>query len=142
MTLQEEINNLTWQNAINKLKSILKKLLPQEAKYKVYSALFTQAGTDAPTATILENTLGNIVWTRSEQGVYLGTLSGVFAEDKIFSPQEATTNYTDESGFSYILFIRRISDDIISVSARENTELIIPIDDALSQKPIEIRVYN
>lgn len=47
---------------------------------KVYRALLTQSGTDAPTATVLENTLGGtLVWTRDGAGTYLGTLAGAFA---------------------------------------------------------------
>ncbi len=35
------------------------------ASYDVYTALLTQTGTDAPVATVLENTLGavTVVWT-------------------------------------------------------------------------------
>jgi hypothetical protein len=32
--------------------------------YKVYTALLTQTGTDAPVATVLENTLGNLTFSR------------------------------------------------------------------------------
>lgn len=39
--------------------------------YKVYSALITQTGTNAPVATILENTLGFVPsWTRTAAGTY------------------------------------------------------------------------
>src|SRR3990167_5465013 len=51
----------------------------QTAGKKVYKALLTQAGTDAPTAIILENTIGNIVWSRNGVGDYLGTLTGAFS---------------------------------------------------------------
>ena len=50
--------------------------------YKVYTALLTQTGEDAPTATVLENTLGDIVWTRIDEGIYIGTLSNSFIENK------------------------------------------------------------
>ncbi len=50
--------------------------------YKVYSALLTQSGTDAPVATVLENTLGDIVWTRINAGQYECTLTDAFIEDK------------------------------------------------------------
>ena len=53
------------------------------ASYKVYTALLTQTGTDAPVATVLENTLGGtVVWTRDDAGSYLGTLSGAFTANK------------------------------------------------------------
>ena len=45
---------------------------------KRYVANFTQTGTSAPTVDILENTIGNIVWTRFVAGNYKGTLTGAF----------------------------------------------------------------
>jgi len=50
--------------------------------YKVYSGLFTQAGTDAPVVTVLENTIGDIVWSRDTLGNYRGTLIGAFTAGK------------------------------------------------------------
>ena len=51
--------------------------------YKVYTALISQSGTSAPTATVLENTLGGtVVWTRTGSGSYVGTLAGVFTTNK------------------------------------------------------------
>jgi hypothetical protein len=51
-----------------------------------YRALLTQAGTAAPTAIVLQNTLsGDIVWTRLGVGEYKGTLTGAFTDiDKLF----------------------------------------------------------
>lgn len=51
-----------------------------DAVPKVYRALLTQSSTDAPTATVLENTLGGtVVWTRIDAGQYVGTLAGAFS---------------------------------------------------------------
>lgn len=53
--------------------------------YKVYTALLTQSGTDAPVATVLENTLGGtVVWTRQSAGIYNATLVGAFTENKTY----------------------------------------------------------
>lgn len=50
---------------------------------KVYVALLTQSGTDAPVATVLENTLGGtIVWSYTDVGVYTGTLASAFTANK------------------------------------------------------------
>jgi hypothetical protein len=47
--------------------------------YRVYSASVTQVGTNAPTASILQNTLNcNITWTYISSGVYKGTSTGAF----------------------------------------------------------------
>jgi hypothetical protein len=45
---------------------------------KVYKAAITQSGTANPTANILDNSIGDVVWTRVETGNYIGTLSGAF----------------------------------------------------------------
>ncbi len=55
--------------------------------YKIYRALLNQTGTSAPVATVLENTLGNIVWTRANVGIYEGTLANAFTANKTISPQ-------------------------------------------------------
>ena len=52
--------------------------------YKIYTALLSQSGTAAPVAIILENTIGDIVWTRTGVGQYKGTLSGAFTLNKTF----------------------------------------------------------
>jgi len=52
---------------------------------KVYRALLSQTGTAAPSATVLENSLGGtVVWTRTSFGAYLGTLSTAFPAGKTF----------------------------------------------------------
>jgi len=38
-----------------------------------YIALLSQAGTDAPTAIVLSDTIGGVTWTRIAQGEYIGT---------------------------------------------------------------------
>lgn len=55
--------------------------------YKIYVALLVQAGTSAPSATILSNTLsGAIAWTRATNGDYVGTLAAAFPANKVWSP--------------------------------------------------------
>ncbi len=50
---------------------------------KVYVALLTQTGTDAPVATIIKNTLGGeIFWEYAGVGSYSGTLEGAFTLNK------------------------------------------------------------
>ncbi|CAB4153779.1 Baseplate structural protein Gp9/Gp10 [uncultured Caudovirales phage] len=46
--------------------------------YLKYVCNLNQTGTGAPTVQVLENTLGNIVWTRTAVGQYSGTLNGAF----------------------------------------------------------------
>ena len=74
------------------------------APYKVYTALLTQTGTNAPVATVLENTLGGtIVWTYNTTGQYVGTLSNAFPVNKTFAVIQNNANqsggYTNEFSF-------------------------------------------
>ena len=53
------------------------------APYLVYTALLTQSGTDAPVATVLENTLGGTpVWSRQASGTFRATLTNLFTSNK------------------------------------------------------------
>lgn len=53
------------------------------AGVKRYVAIMTQASTNAPTATVLENSLGGtVVWTYGGAGTYIATLAGAFTENK------------------------------------------------------------
>ena len=55
--------------------------------YKSYMAVLSQTTTGAPTAVVVENTLGAaVVWTRSSIGAYVGTLAGAFGAGKVFIP--------------------------------------------------------
>ncbi len=61
-------------------------------KYKVYTALLSQSGTSAPTAIVLENTLGATpTFSYNAQGNYTVTCTGCFTEDKTV----VSTGYTD-----------------------------------------------
>jgi hypothetical protein len=61
--------------------------ITQPAGVKRYKALLTQTSTNAPVATVIENTLGGtLVWGRTSAGLYTATLSGVFTENKTIFP--------------------------------------------------------
>ena len=64
--------------------------------YKVYTAELSSLGlgTGAPVATIMQNTIGNIVWTRTAEGSYVGTLSGAFTSNKTFLVGQTTIAQT------------------------------------------------
>lgn len=64
--------------------------------YKVYTALLTQSGTDAPVATVLQNTIGDtIIWSRSDVGFYTGVSAlNVFTSKTIAIPFGDSNNNT------------------------------------------------
>ena len=98
--------------------------------YKVYTALLTQTGTSAPTAIVLENTLGfEVTWARESEGEYTLTLpSG-----------------TDISKFFIILGINVKNISYVSILDKDGIQLIVistnGSDDSLENSGIEIRMY-
>lgn len=133
--------------------------------YKVYTALLTQSGTDAPVATVLENTLGgDVVWTRDGTGQYRGTLNGAFTFNKVvmtpFIPgYEGDADHgvflplgQGNSGigpeFYYTMFIGGIGnqgEDYIKLDIYDNLiDNTVEFDQVfgIGSLPIEIRVYN
>ena len=101
--------------------------------YKVYTALLSQTGTDAPTATVLENTLGGtIVWSRTSVGRYTGTLNNAFTLNKtiVFLNLGGANSPTAYSTHAY-------SNSISTVLLQPNPAS----DNLLGPAAIEIRVY-
>jgi hypothetical protein len=103
--------------------------------YKVYTALLSQTGTNAPVATVLENNLGGtVVWTRYGPGGYSGTLTGVFTSLKTWST--ISGNYNTPNSF---LRLNRTDLNSMSIVTESGTSTS---DNILELTSIEIRVYN
>jgi len=102
---------------------------------KVYVALLTQSGTDAPIATILKNTLGGeVVWSYDGAGSYIGTLIGVFTAKTTGTPLNIISN--DDPGYRSYIQIRILGDDSINIKTIDSTTLTDNHDFA-----IKIEVY-
>lgn len=102
--------------------------------YKVYTALLTQSGTDAPVATVLENTLGvELTWERYAPGLY-----------------KAAYSYTDENkiigfsgqGWAAWGISTQIFPEPEYVTIYVSTDSQTASDNLLNRTEIEIRVYN
>jgi hypothetical protein len=105
--------------------------------YLKYVALLSQTGTGAPTAVVLENTLGGtVVWTRSGVGDYRATLSGVFTENKTWCT--ANAGWEQDSVFQANLSKLAGDNDICILYTTDSTGT--QIDDFFDMS-IEIRVY-
>ena len=104
--------------------------------YKVYTALLTQSGTDAPVATVLENTLGDINWTRGAQGYYIATSGGLFTLDKTIFLIEPSSN-SAENGF-----FETNDKTVNTVEITYSRNIGGTSDNILVKTGIEIRVYN
>lgn len=71
--------------------------------YQKYVALMSQGNSQNPTVIVLENTIGNIVWTRVSEGMYNGTLANAFPTNKTVCFATTGSNYGNSNtviGFS------------------------------------------
>lgn len=108
--------------------------------YKVYTALLTQTGTNAPVVTILENTIGNIVWSRLDVGVYNANSSNEFFDEKTIV-LIGSCGDSDMSTY-YGTRVFKVDDSNIKISSFSSGALFNTIDSILDNTTIEIRVYN
>lgn len=100
--------------------------------YKCYSALLTQSSTSAPVATVLgANSIGDIVWTRTGVGTYVGTLAGAFTTSTLI-PAVAVHSATAAAT------LKRTGNDTVQLLTYEAGSLA---DGVLAAAAIEIRVY-
>lgn len=107
--------------------------------YLEYIALITQAGSAAPVATVLVNSLGGtVVWSRVGAGQYLATLAGVFTANKtsvLVGPDILGT------GLGAQCFASRASANTVGL----NTVSVVDgaqEDDLMTGSTIMIRVYS
>lgn len=113
---------------------------PTVPAYKVYTALLTQAASADPVVTVLENNIGNIVWTRNTFGVYTGTLSGAFVSAKTaLFIQKSVGLAKNLFPYPKDLWIEYTNTNTITIYTTDDTFLI---DGVLNNTTIEIRVYN
>lgn len=104
------------------------------ASYQIYRAILSQTGTSAPTAVVLENTLGGtVIWTRESAGYYRGTLTGKFLITKTFSK----VNY-DSQGTAQDVYGGRETDNYVSVNSLDLAGVNVDLVGSVS---IEILVY-
>ena len=120
--------NITSNVATLSNQVVVKSQLDAIRPYKVYTAILTQTGTSAPTAIVLENTIGSIVWSRTVAGGYFATLTGAFITDK--------TTVLITNGSSNGTYIHGAA---VSTS---NVNVITADDGQIDRATIEIRVYN
>lgn len=101
--------------------------------YKKYVALISQAGVNDPTLNILENNIGNIIWTRVAIGRYEGTLTGAFPN------QDRTYLIINNTQIDTYIRFYWTSIDTIEVRTLDFTNTLQ--DGVLNYNTIEIRTY-
>ena len=95
------LNYVTDQSGSYTSRSLVDKAyVDSKRPYKVYTALMSQAGTDDPVVTVLENTLGGTpTWSTSLSGYCSATLSSAFSANKTVC---FISTPTDDYGVSHI----------------------------------------
>jgi len=106
--------------------------MPGYRPYQVYTALLTQTGTNAPVATVLENTTGRtFTYSRSDVGSYTISVSGAnIDENKMW--------YTRALDVADGIYIRMFVNGTNAYTINSGDPGSI---DGLYNVPIEIRVY-
>jgi len=107
--------------------------------YKVYTALLTQEGINAPTAEMLENSLGEVTYEFDNTGVFKVISDGLFVQNKTYISL-TNGNNTNFEGFYSIHYIDEnllyIMTSILFLGTLTAT------NGMLINTSIEIRVYN
>jgi len=113
---------------------------PTPGGVKVYRALLTQAGTDAPVATVLENTLGGtLVWTRADAGQYVGTLAGAFSTTRHFNWLQLASTASVTDAPQYVKLETATANTVLLTTGDQNNGIA---DDILvDPQYVEILVY-
>ena len=101
--------------------------------YKVYVALLSQSGTSAPTAIVLENTIGAVSFAYNSTGFYSAVSSGLFTVDK-------TACFLGESNGNTTLIAKGNTANLVTIVSQSPSGTFI--NDSISKATLEIRVYN
>lgn len=126
------VGDVDWHPTIDQLKAYIK-------PYKSYIAALTQSGASAPVATVVDNELGDdVVWTRSSDGEYQGTLVGAFPANKIWCALSIFGSTS--ASFAFFARANELScPDAINIQTLDDT--LAPVDFAGASIMVEIRVY-
>jgi len=111
-----------------------------ELPYKIYTALLTQVDDDAPTAIVLENTLGFVpVYSRDTVGRYFLTYVGGFIVGKTFSLINGVVIESDATSVSTLGYETVPSANRLLIESFNGFGNLN--DNVMVNTPIEIRIY-
>ncbi|WP_267402807.1 MULTISPECIES: hypothetical protein [unclassified Chryseobacterium] len=108
--------------------------------YKIYKALMYADRYLDPQFKVLENTLGDITWKRTDIGVYSGELKAAFPSDKVWI--NSKINIQSGRKYPYGCLTNVLSDDAISLILFNNDETSSSTDIVGQFGVIEIYVYD
>lgn len=98
------------------------------------------ANEGAPVATVLENTIGNIWFTYNDIGIYFCNSDGLFTANKTVNTLHQTGNISDYGDGIYYAYMVNTSINYQTITILDSS--LSNLDTLLSDKLIEIRVYN
>ncbi len=105
--------------------------------YKVYTALLTQTGLTAPSAIVLENTIGTVTWAYEGLGQYSATFFG-------YTPQKIVVFTGAGTAGSKTYVIQGYENPFppygVWIDTSDSTTGL-GLDNVLVDAPIEIRIY-
>jgi len=143
-----ELNYLTKENldevdsgdygatTIREIATIILADIANTVQYKSYTAMLSQSATAAPTALVLEDTIGITGIARNDVGEYRLNSANKFIEDNLFIPNNAIYKTMDGSTIN----ITFISTSALLIQTYNSSDVLA--DDILARTMIEIRVYN
>lgn len=126
---------LIYNKTLNKLRIYNGTTWIDTTPYKKYTVIISQSSTSEPTVEILENNIGNIIWTYGGIGYYYGDLSGAFVNNKTFFILQNSLGAGAD-----IIKIGTISNNRIMLTVTNING--VNIDGVLIKASLEIRVYN
>jgi hypothetical protein len=103
--------------------------------YKVYTGLITQLGEADPTVIVMQNTIGNIVWTRGGTGFYFGVGDNFFKTKRTF----IIINSAYSGGVSAKVMPYRVDSSTVEFDVIAGDS--ISVDGFFNNSSFEIRVY-
>ena len=123
-------NPFATSEALNRLKA------GQTPTYKKYVALLNQKGTASPVATILENTIGEVVLKRAGIGRY------IIASNKFIEGKTAIKINNHFTGKKMVAHFLQTDNYRVYELMTFNLKDLVDIDGVLSDTLLEIVVYN
>ena len=108
----------------------------EKASALVCKGFLTQSGTNAPSLTTIKDTLAG-TWARTSTGTYTLTKTGAFTSNKTVPLDDI---YTDQTG--NLFKINRTSADVITLLTYASTDTTVLADSVLSNRFINIEVFN
>lgn len=111
--------------------------------YKRYVALVSQSGTDAPTATVLENTFNMTpVWSYGTDGSYNLTITNAFPDASKVFILISDGRYANFDATYIAVTVVGIWSTTSVINFQTALTGNVQANSLLSNTPIEIRVYN